>query len=84
MCNCGKKRTGYMQQHSFADNSITAVVPVQNITTFNFQYTGKTALTVAGNMSGKRYRFSYTGDIQPVDARDAGSMMGIPVLKKIK
>jgi len=83
MCNCGKKRNTYTQQQSFTANNNITSVPVQNIIAFNFQYTGKTALTVAGNFTGNHYRFSYPGDIQTVDSRDAGSMMAVPVLKKI-
>ena len=61
-----------------------ANVPIQNITLLNFQYTGKTALTVIGNITGNRYRFNYTGDIQPVDAQDAVGITGIPVLRKLQ
>lgn len=57
-------------------------MPEQHFTYSNFEYTGKTALTVIGNVSGRKYRFNYSGDIQPVDKRDEAGMMGIPVLRR--
>ena len=49
----------------------------------NFMYTGQSALTVTGSVTGKRYRFSGPEDKQLVDYRDASSMMNVPVLKRI-
>ncbi len=49
-----------------------------------FEYTGKTALTVNGSIPGKRYRFEHTGSTLVIDYRDAAGMMGIPVLRKVK
>ena len=49
----------------------------------SFEYKGKTALTVRGNISGKNYRFSRPGDIQQIDYRDAPSMMRIGALMKV-
>jgi hypothetical protein len=48
-----------------------------------FEYTGENALTVGGSVTGKRYRFIQSGNVQSVDYRDVPSMMTIPVLKKI-
>jgi len=47
-----------------------------------FEYIGETGLSVKGYNTGKLYRFNFKGDIQPVDFRDANSMVGIPVLRK--
>lgn len=50
----------------------------------NFEYTGKTALTVRGPVSGKNYRFSKPGATQLIDYRDTSSLMAIPVLKRVR
>lgn len=49
----------------------------------SFEYTGKTALTLIGNVTGMQYRFNYTGNRQNIDYRDVPSIMVIPVLKKV-
>ena len=82
MCNCGKKRSGYTQQ--------TSSVPVNHsnnsmqdfIEKIFFQYTGNTALTVIGNITGRRYRFAKTGDVQPIDFRDVQGLKNIAALRK--
>lgn len=48
-----------------------------------FEYTGKTAITVTGNISGKQYRFNSPGDKQLIDYRDAAGMTKVPVLKRV-
>lgn len=48
-----------------------------------FEYTGLTALTVTGSVTGKRYRFFHPHNVQKVDYRDAAGMMAVPVLKKV-
>jgi len=83
MCNCGKKRSDYTQQPYTTATTNVSTTHAQNIVPVNFQYTGKTALTVTGNITGRRYRFNYPGDVQPIDSRDAASLMAVPVLKKI-
>jgi hypothetical protein len=80
MCNCGKKRKEYSQSNALASNNAAAV---SNSSSINFEYTGKTALTVIGNITRKNYRFNYPGHIQTVDHRDAHGMMSVPVLKKV-
>lgn len=88
MCNCGNKRSSLSQQKSETSKSNMQKPPVRkpvesNTPNANFEYTGKTALTVVGNVTGKNYRFKRTGDIQIVDHRDAPGMKMIPVLKRI-
>jgi hypothetical protein len=86
MCNCGNKREAFSSQQSFSLSN------TQNITKqgskmwpdINFEYTGKTALTVKGNVSGKSYRFSKPGEVQLVDFRDASSLMSVPVLRRLR
>lgn len=82
MCNCGNKRNTYTQQQH-ANNANTNVanseMPFGKI---NFEYTGKTALTVKGSVTGITYRFTYPGDIKTVDVRDASTMLLVPALRK--
>lgn len=85
MCNCGNKRNTYTQQqqaqqaNNVNENESKTGIDVGNT---NFEYTGKTALTVIGNVTGKNYRFNYPGDIQAIDLRDAAGMAMVPVLKR--
>ena len=81
MCNCGKKRTEYNQQSNVAASQIRTATPQmqQNNSNSIFEYTGKTALTVMGNITGRRYRFNRHGDLQSIDPRDAAGMMAVPV-----
>ncbi|HEY6979002.1 MAG TPA: hypothetical protein VH396_22055 [Chitinophagaceae bacterium] len=80
MCNCGKKRNEYSRSNALALNNTAAVSNTSNI---NFEYTGKTALTVTGNITRKNYRFNYPGHIHTVDHRDVPGMIEVPVLKKV-
>lgn len=73
MCNCGKKRMELKENNQ----------KTTNILAIKFKYTGKSALSVIGNSSKKRYRFNFPGDIQAVDYSDAGFMMSVPVLMRI-
>ncbi|MBG9375257.1 hypothetical protein I5907_03375 [Panacibacter sp. DH6] len=47
-----------------------------------FEYIGKTALTVTGGFTGRRYRFNRPGDLQSIDPRDISSVINIPVIKQ--
>jgi len=58
-------------------------IAAQNFTASSFEYAGRTAITVIGNITGKKYRFSYPGDKQNIDHRDVKGMQSIPGLKKI-
>ena len=84
MCNCGNKRNDYASAGSFVQAN--KKIEPQKATTGQdayFEYTGKTALTVTGNISGKRYRFSEPGDKQLIYFRDAAGMMRVPVLRLV-
>ena len=84
MCNCGNKRNSFSSQQKNEKAKPGISKPIEsNTSSANFEYTGKTALTVIGNITGKSYRFSRTGDVQIVDHRDAPGMKMIPVLKRI-
>ena len=85
MCNCGNKRAG-LQLNQTADVAIQqSTIPSQKEKMWQdiyFEYTGVSALSLTGRITGKSYRFTAPGNIQPVDYRDAPTMMLIPVLKK--
>jgi hypothetical protein len=48
-----------------------------------FQYLGRTALTVAGPVSGKLYRFDGPGVTVAVDLRDRTSLAAVPHLQQV-
>ena len=82
MCNCGNKRSVLTTPSSGMPQPVQ--LPVQKAgPDISFVYTGHSALTVTGNLTGKRYRFNAPGDQQLVDYRDASSMMMVPVLKRM-
>ncbi len=82
MCNCGNKRMEFSQQASTV-NQPPRMRTQQTVSSASFEYTGKTALTVVGHVTGKQYRFSHPGNRQNIDYRDIPGLTGIPVLKKI-
>lgn len=48
-----------------------------------FRYEGDTALTVAGPVSGRYYRFPVSGAAVEADPRDAPSLEQVPQLHKV-
>ena len=87
MSCCGNKRTEWTQ--SVVHNQ-ALTTPLNEGQAFSpkpdviFEYIGKTGLTVVGLFTNQKYRFSYTGDRQSVDYRDASDCMSIGVLKRVK
>jgi hypothetical protein len=85
MCNCGNKRNAYAQQSYNLSSGAAGEQPVKKMwADVQFEYTGHSALTVTGGVTGKRYRFNHPGDIKLIDYRDASGMMAVPLLKKVK
>jgi len=82
MCNCGNKRSELNQQSHVAPIVKAPISSMQQTTNSIFEYIGKTALTVIGNMTGRSYRFNRPGDMQSVDPRDAAGMLAVPVLRR--
>jgi len=76
MSCCGNERQAWPQ----AENS--GLRP--ELKAVNFEYTGRSALTVMGPLTGQRYRFGAPGTVLAVDARDAGFMMAVPHLKRMR
>jgi hypothetical protein len=85
MCNCGNKRNEFASHQSFKINEAvrTQLLQKKMWPDVSFEYKGKTALSIKGNISGKNYRFTRPGDIQLIDYRDANAMMAVPVLKRL-
>jgi len=83
MCNCGNKRSQYNQENNASSiQTKTSIVTSKQYTNSIFEYVGKTALTVVGNITGRRYRFNRPGDLQSIDSRDAAGMLAVPVLRR--
>ena len=79
MCNCGSKRDGFTALTGTNTSSTTKKM-WQDVW---FVYTGESALTITGYISGKRYRFAAPREQQLIDYRDAAAMMNVPVLKRL-
>lgn len=73
MACCGKQRT----QSSGSDPRSPA--PERHF----FRYVGRTALTVAGPVSGQYYRFPAPGATVEVDPRDAPAVEQVPQLRRV-
>jgi hypothetical protein len=87
MCNCGNKRIAWSQnthqQHVSNNMHAKMVIPPQTNAWAAFEYTGKTALTVNGNVTRRQYRFYSPGNRQNIDYRDVPGLLPIPVLKRV-
>ncbi len=85
MCNCGNKRNEFVSRQSSKPAGYRPTQQPQPKITGNilFEYIGNTALTVTGNTTGKRYRYTKKGDALLIDYRDSFAMMNLPGLKRI-
>ncbi len=86
MCNCGNKRSAIAAQtNTAAANKNPSKLQTEKMwPDISFIYTGQSALSITGSITGKQYRFNFTGDKQLVDYRDGSAMMKVPVLKRIQ
>ena len=88
MC-CAKNRTS-VSQTGAASPASRAVEPSPAVARKQlsyvayFEYTGKTALTVAGPVSGVRYRFERPGSRLAVDVRDRNRLAAVPGLVQVR
>lgn len=57
---------------------------VSNAKVALFEYTGTTAMTVVGPISGVKYRFGSPGARLRVDVRDVASMTFVPNLQQLE
>ena len=87
MSCCGAKRSQFHQsipnRRASESANYGVRVHVAPRRTAYFEYIGPTGLTVAGPVTGARYRFDHTGATVPVDHRDAPSFVGIPNLRRL-
>ncbi|MEO5681152.1 MAG: hypothetical protein ABIQ88_00860 [Chitinophagaceae bacterium] len=83
MCNCGNKRTEMVNQVFNAGQEPIQAPAKKMWPDISFSYTGRSALTVTGAVTGKTYRFTAPGVQQLIDYRDAPAMMMVPVLKRV-
>lgn len=82
MCNCGNKRSTFARPLS--GKVASERTPLGIWQDVNFEYTGKSGLSVTGSVTGRKYRFNHTGDLQLIDYRDASGMSAVPNLKKVR
>ena len=93
MC-CGKARqqlTGLLQPRGSSRMSPTvaatrpAAPPIARSSTarLQYQYVGRTALTVVSPATGRQYRFDRPGAVQQADARDRQWLERVPNIKPV-
>jgi hypothetical protein len=59
-----------------------ATTTIERPAAVEFEYVGRTALTVLGPFTGMKYRFDHTGARLRIDGRDADSLAAIPALRR--
>lgn len=84
MSCCGKMRLSKTPPGSHASVA-QAAGPVQasRQSRVFFEYLGRTALTVVGPVSGRRYRFDRPGARLEVDLKDRRSLAALPLLRQM-
>ena len=81
MSCCG--RTGQQRGWIGSPQPVAPETPAVRRFAIAFEYTGQTALTVVGPMSGRRYRFESPGARIVVDPRDRPSLTRVPKLRQV-
>src|SRR5687768_4519569 len=89
MSCCGGRRQQFLsetQRHGDVNGmqEQSPQSPSTNSAPVYFEYSGTTALTVQGPISRQRYRFAEPGARMAVDRRDAPSLAGVPLLRRVK
>jgi hypothetical protein len=82
MC-CGKGRTATPYTIPNRGTALQAPASADSTSGPGFEYTGRTALTVVGPVTGARYRFNRPGARAHVDPRDCAALSRVPVLKPV-
>ena len=82
MC-CGKNRATIAQTNTQATQPTVVAPTMRRTSVAYFEYTGRTAMTVIGPVSGIRYRFDAPGRRIAVDLRDRKSVAAIPQLVQV-
>jgi len=85
MCNCGNKRSAWASSISESRANKTDITEAGQPMWLDipFMYTGQSGLTVTGNVTGKKYRFSAYGDRHMIDYRDVSGMRSVEVLRRV-
>jgi len=83
MC-CGRNRTQLMNTIVPKNRPATAVAPQPVPSSVSFVYTGNTAITVTGPISGLEYRFDRPGARIEVDWRDRILLASIRQIRQVK
>ncbi len=88
MC-CGRNRIAVSQTRvssptSRAVQTSPAFASRQRTSVAYFEYTGKTAMTVTGPVSGMTYRFATPGSRVAVDLRDQKRVAAVPGLVQVR
>ena len=85
MC-CGRttQPVRKVMQTSLGDQAVSGGAPsrVNTVVAPQFEYTGKTALTVVSPVSGKHYRFTQPGARLEADIRDRSWLAFVSQLKR--
>jgi hypothetical protein len=80
MACCGQRRGQIATGGTIAT---AAKRPPPNARVALYEYTGMTAMTVAGPLSGAKYRFAAPGAKLQVDLRDVAAMAALPNLRRL-
>jgi hypothetical protein len=82
---CGHQRRA-VRQPSVTETafSFTSSTSANTSEPAEFEYIGRTGLTVIGPLTGQRYRFARTGARLQVDGRDSYGLATVPLLKRVR
>ncbi|HYW14471.1 MAG TPA: hypothetical protein VE871_21065 [Longimicrobium sp.] len=86
MSCCGGKRAAAWPApvpHAAYDAG-EVTIPAPRPAAVPFEYTGRTALTMRGAITGRSYRFAAPGETVAVDPRDAPGAAGVPNLRRVR
>jgi hypothetical protein len=82
MC-CGRRTPGNQYTIPSRISAVQARVSFGLPSGPMFEYTGATALTVTGPVTGARYRFNRRGSRLHVDPHDSAALARVPVLRSV-
>jgi hypothetical protein len=82
MTCCGKNRQQIGALSVPTSGEMDKRDPVRQFTIL-FEYIGRSAMTVIGPVSGRRYRFEHSGARLPIDPRDRPGLARVPNLRQV-
>ena len=84
MSCCGQKRRRFHERVPGQTLEVSEFTPTEapGGSTF-FEYLGGTAMTVVGPVTGRRYRFGWSGARVAVDLKDARALRAVPNLRRV-